>query len=138
MTFILNIIDDAGRRRPLPRHPQTGSALPHADPDRRGHQANREKAIKDSEETIKEITEKREAAHKAMDDKIDEVEARTDLKELEKEVLLEQTRRTEQQKLDAEAEALASQQKRQRERRSISIATRKSARCRIVTRCSPS
>lgn len=72
----------------------------------------REAANKKIEEAIADITERAEAAQEAMQDKIDEVEKRTDLKDLERQVLVEQTRRREQEKFQAEATALAAQQKR--------------------------
>ncbi len=48
-----------------------------------------------------------------MQKKIDDVESRQELGSVEKDVLLEQVRIREQQKLDAEVEALAGQRRRQ-------------------------
>ena len=74
-----------------------------------------------------------------MDDKIEEVESRQDLKDLEKEVLLEQTRRTEQQQARRRGRGRSTaEQKRQGEGNQLRAAIRRSVRCRTVTKCMPS
>jgi ABC-2 type transport system permease protein len=109
--FVLNIVDElagddrfmairkrALLHRTLTRIDETTSAY-------------RDEALEKNEETIEEITKKIEAAREAMMAKIEEVEGRSDLQDLERDVLLEQTRQMEQRKLDAELQSLAQQQK---------------------------
>jgi ABC-2 type transport system permease protein len=110
--FILNIVDAlAGDKRfmEIRKRARLYRTLTRID---EATQSSRDEANKQSETTTKEFEAKVEAAQAAMDEKIEEIESRTDLKDLEKRVLLEQTRRAEQSKLEAEASSLAAEQKR--------------------------
>ena len=73
----------------------------------------RDKARDEKDKFIKDINDKEAAARESMQKKIDEVESRKELGSGEKDVLLEQVRIREQQKLDAEVDALAAQRRRQ-------------------------
>jgi len=73
----------------------------------------RAKARDEKDKFIKEISDKEAEARSSMQKKIDDVEARQDIGSMEKEVLLEQVRIREQQKFDAEIDALAAQRRRQ-------------------------
>jgi ABC-2 type transport system permease protein len=110
--FILNIVDYlAGEHRFLEIRKRAPSyrTLTKIDEATR---AARDKATEENEAIEKEFREKVEAAQAAMDKKVDQIESRTDLKDLEREVLLRQTQMDEQKKLAAEAESLEAQQKR--------------------------
>lgn len=113
VTFILNVIDElAGvdRFMDIRKRTRIHRTLEKID---EATSASREEAGKEQEAFMAEITKKEEAARKAMGEKIEQVESRTDLSSLEKDVLLEQVRMREQNKLDAEVRALASQRRRQ-------------------------
>ncbi|HEX6960703.1 MAG TPA: Gldg family protein, partial [Lacipirellula sp.] len=90
VTLILNIIDDlAGDERfiEIRKRARIHRTLAKIDEATR---ESREQANKDEEKFIEEITKKEQEARAAMAEKIDQVEGRTDLSPLEKEVLLEQ------------------------------------------------
>jgi ABC-2 type transport system permease protein len=113
VTFILNIIDElAGvdRFMDIRKRSRIHRTLTKIDD---ATQTSRDQAAKEQDAFIEEINKKEQDARKAMADKIDQVENRTDISALEKEVLLEQVRMREQNKLDAEVRALASQRRRQ-------------------------
>jgi ABC-2 type transport system permease protein len=111
--FILNIIDAlAGDERfmEIRKRAREHRTLTNIDEETRD---NREQANKDEQEFIAEITRQEQEARAAMTEKIDQVESRTDLSELEKDVLLEQVRMRAQGELDAKVRTLASQRRRQ-------------------------
>jgi ABC-2 type transport system permease protein len=113
VTFILNIIDElAGVDRFMDIRKRTRIHRTLAKIDE-ATATSREEARKKQDEFLEDINKKEEAARKAMADKIDQVEGRTDLNAMEKDVLLEQVRMREQNKLDAEVRALASQRRRE-------------------------
>jgi ABC-2 type transport system permease protein len=112
VTFILNVIDDlAGDDRFIEIRKRTRKyrTLTRIDA---ATQQYRDDAGKQEDEFLKEISDKEEEARKAMQKRIDDVESRSDLSDLEKDVLLEQTRIQEQTKLDEEVRTLAAQRKR--------------------------
>jgi ABC-2 type transport system permease protein len=112
VTLILNIIDElTGDDRFLAIRKRTRlyRTLTRIDEATAVH---RDRAAKEREEFLEDIAEREEDATTAMQEAIEEVEARTDISDLEKQVLLEQTRRIEQQKLEAEAQALADERRR--------------------------
>jgi ABC-2 type transport system permease protein len=110
--FILNVVDSlTGERRfteirKRARIYRTLSGIDEAT------QASREKASNESEKISKEFEQQVEEARNTMQKKVDALRQRTDLKDLERQVQLEQTAREEQRKLDAKSESLASEQKR--------------------------
>ena len=113
VTFILNIVDKlAGVDRFMDIRKRTRIHRTLAKIDE-ATSASRDEASKKQDEFIEDITKKEEAARKAMAEKIDQVESRTDISDMEKDVLLEQVRMREQNKLDADVRALASQRRRQ-------------------------
>lgn len=113
VTFILNIVDElAGVDRFMDIRKRTRIHRTLAKIDEKTA-ASREQASKDQDAFIADITKKEEAARKAMTDKIDQVQSRTDISALEKEVLLQQVQMREQNKLDAEVRALATQRRRE-------------------------
>jgi ABC-2 type transport system permease protein len=109
--FILNVVDYlAGDNRFLEirkraRLYRTLTGIENATQDAR--KAASEAADRTLDEMDAAITKAREA----MTEKIDEIESRTDLKDLEKSVLLERTRQDEEEQLQAEALSLADKQK---------------------------
>jgi ABC-2 type transport system permease protein len=113
VTFILNIIDElAGVDRFMDIRKRTRLHRTLAKIDE-ATRASREKANKDQDAFIAEITQKEQDARKSMTEKIDQVESRTDLNNMEKDVLLEQVRMREQDKLDQEIRTLAARRKRE-------------------------
>lgn len=113
VTFILNIVDKlAGVDRFMDIRKRTRIHRTLAKIDE-ATAASRDEASKKQDEFIADINKKEEAARKAMAEKIDQVESRTDISTMEKDVLLEQVRMREQNKLDAEVRALAAQRRRQ-------------------------
>lgn len=113
VTFILNIIDAlAGEDdfidiRKRARIHRTLSKIDEATRE------SRMKAREDEDKFIKDITDQETKAREAMAKKIAEVEARTDLDARQKDVILEQTRLREQDKLDAQVRALAAKRSRE-------------------------
>jgi ABC-2 type transport system permease protein len=113
VTFILNVIDElAGVDRFMDIRKRTRLHRTLAKIDE-ATRASREKANKDQDAFIAEITQKEQDARKSMTEKIDQVESRTDLNNMEKDVLLEQVRMREQDKLDQEIRTLAARRKRE-------------------------
>jgi ABC-2 type transport system permease protein len=113
VTFILNMVDElAGvdRFMDIRKRARVHRTLTKIDEATR---ANREQATKDEDAFIEEINKEEQDARKAMSEKIDQVESRKDLNSMEKDVLLEQVRMREQDKLDAKVRALAAKRKRQ-------------------------
>lgn len=112
VTFILNMIDELtsdDRFIDIRKRTRLYRSLERIEESTKSY---REEAAKEREDFMAEIQEREGAAMKAMQEQIEKVEARTDLKDLEKEVLLEQTRRKEQAKLEAAAEARSAERKR--------------------------
>ena len=110
--FILNIIDTlAGDERfiEIRKRARIHRTLEKIDEATRTY---RERAAEDREKFVKDLDEKENAAREAMQKKIDEVES-SNLGSMEKDVLLEQVRIREQQKLDAEVRALADERRTQ-------------------------
>ena len=113
VTFILNIIDSlAGDDRfvEIRKRARVHRTLTKIDEATR---ESRDEANKDEQDFIKEITAKETDAREAMAKKIEEVESRAELSEREKDVLLEQVRMREQDKLDAQVRSLATDRSRQ-------------------------
>jgi ABC-2 type transport system permease protein len=112
VTFILNIMDElAGDDRfmDIRKRARVYRTLAKIDEATR---ESREKANKDEEKFIEEITKQEQDARTEMATKIDQVESRTDLNSLEKEVLLEQVRMRAQGELDAKVRTMASDRRR--------------------------
>lgn len=111
--FILNVVDElAGDDRfmDIRKRARIHRTLTRIDD---ATAASREAARKQEEAFIADITKQEQDARAAMTKKIEEVEGRTDLSPLEKDVLLEQVRMREQNKLDAEVRRIASERRRQ-------------------------
>ncbi|HMP08524.1 MAG TPA: hypothetical protein PJ982_19420, partial [Lacipirellulaceae bacterium] len=111
VTFILNIIDALtgdDRFVEIRKRTRLHRTLARIEEATREY---REKAASEREEFIAEIQKRQREATEAMQKKIEEVESRTDLRDLEMEVLLEQTRRKEQAKLEAEIASLADERR---------------------------
>jgi ABC-2 type transport system permease protein len=111
--FILNIIDElAGDDRfiEIRKRARIHRTLAKIDEENR---ESREKATKDEEKFIEEITKQEQAARAEMTEKIDRVESNTSLSPLQKDVLLEQARDRGQRALDAKVRALATERRRQ-------------------------
>jgi ABC-2 type transport system permease protein len=109
--FILNIVDElAGDTRfiEIRKRARVHRTLTKIDEATR---ESREQAYKDEDKFIEEITKEEQDARKAMEDKINQVEA-SNLSSMEKNVVLEQVRMREQEKLDARARTLAEDRKR--------------------------
>jgi ABC-2 type transport system permease protein len=113
VTFILNIMDElAGDDRfmDIRKRARIYRTLARIDEATR---ESREQANKDEEKFIEEITKKEQEARAAMAEKIDQVEGRTDLSSLEKDVLLEQVRMRAQGELEAQVRTMASERRRE-------------------------
>jgi ABC-2 type transport system permease protein len=111
--FILNVVDElAGDDRFLEirKRARIHRTLTKIDEATR---ESREKANKDEEKFIEEITKQEQEAQAEMTEKINRVESNTSLDPLQKDVLLEQARDRAQRALEAKVRALASQRKRQ-------------------------
>jgi ABC-2 type transport system permease protein len=112
VTFILNVIDqlagvdDFMEIRKRARIHRTLTGIDEATKE------SRDKAGKQEDDFIADITKKEQEARAAMTEKIDQIEGRTDLSTLEKDVLLEQVRMREQDKLDAQVRSLAAERRR--------------------------
>jgi ABC-2 type transport system permease protein len=112
VTFILNIIDElAGvddfmEIRKRARVHRTLTGIDEATKE------SRDSSAKQEDDFIAQITKQEQEARAAMTEKIDQIEGRTDLSTLEKDVLLEQVRMREQDKLDAEVRSLAAERRR--------------------------
>jgi ABC-2 type transport system permease protein len=111
VTLILNIMDElTGDDRFLPIRKRTREyrTLTRIDDATAVH---RDRAAKERDEFIEKIETREEIATEEMQAAIEEVESEDGLGDLERQVLLEQTRRIAQQKLEAEAEALADERR---------------------------
>jgi ABC-2 type transport system permease protein len=112
VTFILNIMDElAGDDRfmDIRKRARVYRTLAKIDEATR---ESREKANMDEEKFIEEITKQEQEARAEMATKIDQVESRTDLNSLEKDVLLEQVRMRAQGELEAKVRTMASDRRR--------------------------
>ena len=111
VTFILNIVDKlAGVDRFMDIRKRTRIHRTLAKIDD-ATSASRDEASKKQDKFIEDLTKKEEAARKKMAEAIEQVESRTDISDMEKNVLLEQVRMREQSRLDAEMRALASERR---------------------------
>jgi ABC-2 type transport system permease protein len=113
VTFILNIIDSLSgddRFIEIRKRAREHRALAKIDEATR---ESREQASKDEQKFIEEITAKENDAREAMAKRIDQIESNPNLDERQKEVLLEQARMREQDKLDAQVRSLAADRNRQ-------------------------
>jgi ABC-2 type transport system permease protein len=111
VTFILNIVDQlAGVDRFMDIRKRTRIHRTLAKIDE-ATSASRDEASKKQDKFIEDLAKKEEAARKKMAEAIDQVESRTDISDMEKNVLLEQVRMREQSRLDADLRAFASERR---------------------------
>jgi ABC-2 type transport system permease protein len=110
VTFILNIVDElAGDHRFLDvrKRARIHRTLRKIDEATR---ESRQKAEDDEQQFVDDVKGKIEEARKAMTEKVNQVEGRTDLSNREKDVLLQQVQNREQDKLNAVIQARAAEQ----------------------------